>query len=74
MKDLFATILEDITAEKDAEEEAGDKAEEEAEKRVTPQDDVNWQEADFSFEDAPPTAVKGNPHLCPWTQESHRSC
>ena len=52
VKHLFATIPEESAAE--AAEAAGTKAEEEAaEKRVTSQEDVNWQEADFSFEDAP---------------------
>ena len=77
-KDLFATTPEDITAEKDAEQEAGEKAEEEAaEKRVTTEDDVNWQQADFSFEDAPPppskeslTSVLGRKNLTAVAEDS----
>ena len=69
---------EDITAEKDAEQEAGEKAEEEvAEKRITPEDDVNWQQADFSFEDAPPppsnlslTSVLGRKNLTAVAEDS----
>ena len=77
-KDLFATIPEDITAEKDAEQEAGEKAEEEAaEKPITTEDDVNWQQADFSFEDAPPppskeslTSVLGRKNLTAVAEDS----
>ena len=51
VKDLFATIPEESAAE--AAEAAGTKAEEEAADKPLTSQDVNWQEADFSFEDAP---------------------
>ena len=59
-KDVISSVIkEDITAEKSAEQEAGDKAEEEAAaKKVTSDDDINWQEADFDLEDAPPPPSK----------------
>ena len=78
----FATIPEDITAENDAEQEAGEQAEEEAAARkVTTENDVNWQEADFSFEDAPPPPSKESltPALCrkispPWLTIQTQKC
>ena len=50
-KDLIATIPEDPAAE--AAEAAGTKAEEEAADKPAVTSDATWQEADFSFEDAP---------------------
>ena len=77
-KDLFATIPKDIIAEKNAEQEAGEQAEKEAaEKPVTTEDDVNWQQADFSFEDPPPplskeslTSVLGRKNLTAVAEDS----
>ena len=48
-----AAIVEDDAAEKEEEAAADEEEAAAAARKVTPADDVNWQQADFGFEDAP---------------------